>query len=79
MRQNPLTDALAALADTSLPRPAFWLLLLGAAAAAILAWRSDPAQRSIYHISHCLLRIIVGTIAPAAVELGREALPTLSR
>jgi len=62
MRQNPLTDALAALADTSLPRPAFWLLLLGAAAAAILAWRSDPAQRSIYHISHCLLRIIVGTM-----------------
>ena len=40
----------------------FWLLLLGAAAAAILAWRSDPAQRSIYHISHCLLRIIVGTM-----------------
>jgi len=62
MRQNPLTDALAALADTSLPRPAFWLLLLGAAAAAILAWRSDPAQRSIYNISHCLLRIIVGTM-----------------
>ncbi len=62
MRQNPLTDALAALADASLPRPAFWLLLLGAAAAAILAWRSDPAQRSIYHISHCLLRIIVGTM-----------------
>ena len=40
----------------------FWLLLLGAAAAAVLAWRSDPAQRSIYHISHCLLRIIVGTM-----------------
>ena len=40
----------------------FWLLLLGAAAAAILAWRSDPAQRSIYNISHCLLRIIVGTM-----------------
>ena len=45
-----------------MPRPVFWLLLLGAAAAAVLAWRSDPAQRSIYHISHCLLRIIVGTM-----------------
>jgi uncharacterized membrane protein YphA (DoxX/SURF4 family) len=40
----------------------FWLLLLGAAAAAVLAWRSDPAQRSIRHIGICLLRIIVGTM-----------------
>ena len=62
MRQNPFTNALAALADTSLPRPVFWLLLLGAAAAAVLAWRSDPAQRSIRHIGNCLLRIIVGTM-----------------
>jgi uncharacterized membrane protein YphA (DoxX/SURF4 family) len=62
MRQNPFTDALAFLADTSLPRPVFWLLLLGAAAAAVLAWRSDPAQRSIRHIGICLLRIIVGTM-----------------
>src|SRR5271166_1497480 len=62
MRQNPFTDALAALADTSFPRPVFWLLLLGAAAAAVLAWRSDPAQRSIRHIGICLLRIIVGTM-----------------
>jgi uncharacterized membrane protein YphA (DoxX/SURF4 family) len=62
MRQNPFTDTLAFLADTSLPRPVFWLLLLGAAAAAVLAWRSDPAQRSIRHIGICLLRIIVGTM-----------------
>ena len=62
MRQNPFTDALAFLADTSLPRPVLWLLLLGAAAAAVLTWRSDPAQRSIRHIGICLLRIIVGTM-----------------
>jgi len=62
MRQNPFTDALATLADTSLPKPVFWLLLLGAAAAAVLAWRGDPAQRSIRHVGNCLLRIIVGTM-----------------
>jgi uncharacterized membrane protein YphA (DoxX/SURF4 family) len=62
MRQNPFTDALAFLADTSFPRPVFWLLLLGAAAAAVLAWRGDPPQRSIRHIGNCLLRIIVGTM-----------------
>ncbi len=62
MRQNPFTDTLAALADTGFPRPVFWLLLLGAAAAAGLAWRGDPAQRSIRHIGNCLLRIIVGTM-----------------
>ncbi len=38
----------------------FWFLLLGAAAAAIFAWRNDPTQRSIRHIGICLLRIIVG-------------------
>jgi uncharacterized membrane protein YphA (DoxX/SURF4 family) len=62
MRPNPLSDALSFLADTSWPHPVFWLLLLGSAAAAILAWRSDPAQRSLRHVGVCLLRIIVGTM-----------------
>jgi len=38
----------------------FWFLLFGSAAAAILAWRNDPTQRSIRHIGICLLRVIVG-------------------
>lgn len=62
MRQNPFTDALAALADTDFPKPVFWLLLLGCALAAVLVWRLDPAQRSVQHIGRCLLRVIVGTM-----------------
>ena len=62
MRQDPFTDALAFLADTGFPKPVFWLLLLGSAAAAVIAWRIDPAQRSIRHIGICLLRIMVGTM-----------------
>jgi hypothetical protein len=62
MRQNPFTDALAALADTDFPKPVFWLLLLGCAIAAVFVWRLDPAQRSIRHVGRCLLRVIVGTM-----------------
>jgi uncharacterized membrane protein YphA (DoxX/SURF4 family) len=62
MRQDPFTDALAFLADTGFPKPVFWLLLLGSAVAAVIAWRSDPAQRSVRHIGICLLRIIVGAM-----------------
>jgi uncharacterized membrane protein YphA (DoxX/SURF4 family) len=62
MRPNPLTDALSFLTDVSLPRPVFLLLLLGSAAAAFLAWRGDPAQRSIQHIGVGVLRVIIGTM-----------------
>ena len=62
MRQDPFTDVLAFLADTGFPKPVFWLLLLGGAAVAVIAWQIDPAQRSIRHIGICLLRIIVGTM-----------------
>ncbi len=62
MRPDPLSDALSFLADASWPRPVFWLLLLASAATAVLAWRSDPAQRSIRHIGICLLRIVIGTM-----------------
>ena len=62
MLQNPLTDAIDALADTGFPKPAFWLLLLGCAMAATLVWRSEPTQRSIQDVSRCVLRVIVGTM-----------------
>ncbi len=62
MRPNPLTDAWSFLADTGWPHPVFWLLLLGAAAAAVMAWRNDPAQRSLRHVGICLLRIVIGTM-----------------
>jgi hypothetical protein len=62
MRPNPLTDALSLLANTSFPRPVFWLLLLGSAAAAVIVWRNDATQRSLRHVGIGLLRVIVGTM-----------------
>jgi uncharacterized membrane protein YphA (DoxX/SURF4 family) len=62
MRQDPFTDVLHFLADTGFPKPAFWLLLVGAAVVAFLAWRSDPAQRSIPHAGRGILRVLVGTM-----------------
>ena len=38
----------------------FWLLILGSAAVAFLAWRVDPAQRTVRHVGIGLLRFIVG-------------------
>ncbi len=60
MRENPLGNAWSFLTDDRWLTPVFWLLLLGAAVAAVLAWRGDPTQRSVRHIGICLLRIIVG-------------------
>ncbi len=62
MRENPWGNAWSFLTDDRWLTPVFWLLLVGAAAVAVLAWRSDPAQRSVRHIGICLLRIIVGTM-----------------
>jgi uncharacterized membrane protein YphA (DoxX/SURF4 family) len=62
MRENPLGNALAFLVATDKLwfTVVFWLLLLGSAAIATLAWRADPAQRSVGHIGYGLLRIIIG-------------------
>jgi len=62
VRPNPLHDALSFLTTASWTTAVFWLLLFGAAAAVVFAWRSDPAQRSINHIGNCLLRVIIGTM-----------------
>ena len=62
MRENPLGNALAFLVATDklLFTVVFWLLLLGSAAIATLAWRADPAQRSVQHVGYGLLRVIIG-------------------
>ncbi|MGI8525237.1 MAG: DoxX family protein [Pseudolabrys sp.] len=62
MRPNPLSDALAFLTNANWPTAVFWLLLLGSATAAVLAWRADPAQRSVRHIGICLLRVVIGAM-----------------
>jgi len=57
-----LTDALSFLTAGSWTTPVFWLLLIGSAAAAVLAWRADPTQHAVRHVVICLLRIVVGTM-----------------
>ena len=57
-----MTDAFSFLTVASWTTPVFWLLLIGSVTAAVLAWRADPAQRSVRHVGVCLLRIIVGTM-----------------
>ena len=61
MRQDPLTDALHFLTDTGKLwfSVVFWLLILGSAAVAFLAWRRDPAQRTAGHVGTAILRFIV--------------------
>ena len=62
MTENPLGNAWSFLTDDRWLTPVFWLLLLCAAVAAVLAWRGDPTQRSVRHVGICLLRVIVGTM-----------------
>ena len=65
MRQDPLTDAFSFLTTShngNWATPVFWLLLLGSAAAAVLAWRADPMQRSVRHIGIAALRVIIGVM-----------------
>jgi len=57
-----LSDALSFLTTEWWSTAVFWLLLVGSAAAAVLAWRTDPTQRSIRHIGNCLLRIVIGAM-----------------
>jgi uncharacterized membrane protein YphA (DoxX/SURF4 family) len=62
MRENPVGNALAFLVATDKFwfTVIFWLLLLGSAAAAALAWRADSTQRSLHHIAYGLMRVIIG-------------------
>jgi uncharacterized membrane protein YphA (DoxX/SURF4 family) len=62
MRPNPLSDSLSFLAKMDGLHPVFLLLLIVAIAVAVLVWRGDPRQRSAYHISIALLRVIIGTM-----------------
>src|SRR5579863_9094611 len=61
MRQDPLTDALHFLVDTGKFwfSVVFWLLIVNSAVVAFLAWRADPAQRSVRHVGIGILRFIV--------------------
>jgi uncharacterized membrane protein YphA (DoxX/SURF4 family) len=60
MPQNPLTDAFAFVTKASWTTAAFWLLVVVSMAAALAAWRRDPAQRTAYHFGRAVLRFLVG-------------------
>lgn len=62
MRPNPVSDALAFLVATDKfwALMFFWLLLVGSAAAAVLAWRADAGQRTVRNVGIGLLRFVVG-------------------
>jgi uncharacterized membrane protein YphA (DoxX/SURF4 family) len=62
MRPNPLHDAEQFLLQPGWFTPVFWLLLLGSVLIAVLAWRTDPAQRTGRAIMIWIPRLLVGTM-----------------
>src|ERR1700733_1807776 len=62
MRPNPLYDAAQFLTKSGWPTPVFWLLLLGSISIAVLAWRTDPAQRTLRAGALWVLRVLVGAM-----------------
>ena len=62
MRPNPLHDAGQFLTQSGWFTPVFWLLLLASVTFAVLAWRTDPAQRTPRAIALWLLRVLVGAM-----------------
>ena len=59
-RPNPLKDFFTFLITAGWPTPVFWALLIASVAIAAIAWRKDPAQRSVRHVGIWLLRLLVG-------------------
>ena len=62
MRPNPLSDVQAFLSVAGWTTVVFWLLLVGSVIVAALAWRANPAQRSMRHIGIWLLRLVLGAM-----------------
>ncbi len=62
MRPNPLHDAGHFLTQPGWFTPVFWLLLLASVVIAVLAWRTDPVQRTPRAAAIWILRLLVGTM-----------------
>jgi len=62
MRPNPLHDVLTFLTQPGWFTPVYWLLLFGAVAFAVLAWRADPAQRTPRNVALWVLRVLIGSM-----------------
>jgi uncharacterized membrane protein YphA (DoxX/SURF4 family) len=62
MRPNPWQDAADFLTQGGWLLAVFWLLLLGSAALALLAWRRLPAERTARDVAIWLLRTLIGAM-----------------
>ena len=62
MRPNPLYDAGQFLTQPGWFTLVFWLLLLASVVIAVLAWRSDPAQRGPRAVGIWALRVLIGSM-----------------
>jgi uncharacterized membrane protein YphA (DoxX/SURF4 family) len=62
MRPNPLHDAAQFLTQPGWFTVAFWLLLVAGAVLAVIAWRSDSAQRSPRSLGILALRVLMGAM-----------------
>lgn len=60
MRPSPWGDVAIFLSTRGVVTAIFWLLMIGSLAAAIIAWRTDPPQRTAPHIGRWLLRFLIG-------------------
>jgi uncharacterized membrane protein YphA (DoxX/SURF4 family) len=62
MRPSPWQNVATFLSTPNTVTAIFWLLLLGSLAAAVAAWRADPAQRMGRQIGLWLLRLLIGSM-----------------
>lgn len=62
MRPTPWQDAFDFLTSGGGLLAAFWILLIGSAALALLAWQRLPAQRTLHGVGLWLLRVLVGAM-----------------
>jgi hypothetical protein len=62
VRTNPFWDALQFLVEPKWSTGIFWVLLLASVAVAVIAFRRDPAQRTLPHLWMFLSRLVIGAM-----------------
>lgn len=62
MRTNPFKDAFLFLLEPKWSTGVFWALLIASATVAVVAWRRDPAQRTLQHLWTFATRVLIGAM-----------------
>ena len=62
MRTNPFKDAFLFLLEPKWSTAVFWVLLVAGATVAVVAWRRDPAQRTLQHLWTFATRVLIGAM-----------------